>query len=392
MNKKILHRKFNSGLRKIFVGINKGYTKVAVGLTKALGYDRLNEDLLKAACQSYEKTSDYYAAYKIRPKTVDKMFLIEEENDIDAQIGIIMQGPIFTEKHFTLETVKIYKKLFPSAKVFISTWDDQDEQEIQLLSKEPNCEIVFNKKPIEPGAVNANMQRETTLGGIRKAKEEGYKYILKTRGDWRIYAKGSLRFMVHLLEKFPCNRTLFDQNKRIIAADIATEETSIMFYPYWVTDLLMFGEINDMEDYWNSDLMGKSEFNKKTTDDTIRGQNYSWSRRIEEQLLNETRIPMNYIKRKMNAMPEISVKGYWDFLRDYCIIVPKSLLDAFWFKYTDRRANESIDWGTCFPMDGEEKLLTYNFDFVSWMNLYNNDLAYKEEFEKIPRERHYEHY
>lgn len=392
MNGKIIKRKFHSGIRKFFIGINNGYIKASCGIAKLFGYNRLNEDFLKSSCKMYEKSSDYYAAYKIRPKYEDKLFLIEEQNDIDKQIAIIMQGPIFLEDHFTLETVRIYGKLFPSARIIVSTWKDQDENEIELLKKEKNCEILFNEKPLEPGAVNANMQMVTTLNGIKRAKEEGFKYVLKTRGDWRIYSKGALRFMVHLLDQFPCNCISFEQNKRIIAADIATEETSIMFYPFWITDLLMFGEINDMEQYWSSDSMNKSEYDKKKVDTVIRTQHYSWKRRIEEGLLNETRIPMNYIKRKTGVVPDISVKNYWDFLKNYCIIVPKSLLDAFWFKYADRRVNESIDWGTCFPMDSKEKLLTYNFDFVTWLNLYYNDLDYKDEFEKICEDRVYDYH
>lgn len=387
-----IKRKIKGGIRKAFTGINGGYLTFTTKVAGACGYKGLMDDYMISMCKTYEKNTQYYAAYKIRPKTKDKMFLIEGENNIDKEVAIIMQGPIFVEDHFTLETIRIYGKLFPSARVIISTWNDQDKSEIDLLNREPNCEIIYNDRPSEPGAVNSNMQMVTTLNGIKYAKEKGFKYVLKTRGDWRIYAKGSLRFMVHLLDKFPPNCSIFNQNYRIIAADIATEETSIMFYPYWITDLLMFGEINDMEAYWSSDLMGKSECNKVTVDRMLRTEHYSWKRRIEEKLLNETRLPMNYIKRMTGSEPDISVRGYWEFIKDYCIIVPKSILDAFWFKYTVRRANESVDWGTCFPNDSDKDLLTYNFDFVSWFNLVNDDLEYKEEYEKICEERFYSYH
>lgn len=389
MNWKIIKRKAKSGIRKILTGISSGVVNVTCKIAKAFGYSDLIDDHMKSMCKVYEKNSDYYVAYKIKPKTKEKLFTMEGENEFDAQIGIVMQGPLFLQDHFTLETVRIYGKLFPSAKVIISTWKDQDKQELALLEKEPNCLIVFNDKPEEPGVLNSNMQRVSTVNGIRYAKEIGCKYVLKTRGDWRIYSKGALRFMIHLLDEFPCNCTVFEQKKRLIAADIATEETSIMFYPFWVTDLLMFGDVDDMEDYWNSDVTYKSEFNKQYVDKIIREEKYTWKKRIEEELLNEARIPMNYIRRKTGALPNISVKEYWDFLKNYCVIVPKSLLDAFWFKYTDRRVNESADWGTCFFNDSDERLLTYNFDFVSWMNLYYDDLVYLPQYEKICEERHY---
>lgn len=389
---KVIKRKVQSGLKKVLVYLNRGFVSLTCKIGRILGYEGLIDDYMRGMVRAYEKNSEYYAAYKIRPKSERNVFSIEEANENDSKVAIVMQGPIFLQDHFTLETVRIYKKLYPSAKVIVSTWRDQDANEIELLKKESNCEILFNEKPEHPGAVNSNMQMVSTLNGIRKAKNEGFKYILKTRGDWRIYAKGALRYLIHLLDEFPCNCTMFHQNKRIVATDIATSETSIMFYPYWVTDLLMFGEINDMEAYWNSDIMGKDEYNKQTTDRIIRSQNYSWKRRIEEELLNETRIPMNYIKRMTGEKPDISVDGYWDFLRNYCIIVPKSHLDAFWFKYTDRRSNESEDWGTCFLNDSQSNLLTYNFDFVEWVNLLYDDLEYKEEYEKICEDRKYSYY
>lgn len=391
MKWKLVKVKAKAGVRKVLTGINRGMIAVTCKIAGVFGYDDLVNDYMKSMCKAYEKNTDYYVAYKIRPKTQDKIFTMEEENEIDAQIGIVMQGPLFLQDHFTLETVRIYGKLFPSAKVIISTWKDQDKKELGLLEQEPNCLILLNDKPGEPGMVNSNMQRVSTLNGIRFAKNLGCKYVLKTRGDWRIYAKGALRFLVHLLDEYPCKGSLYGQKKRIIATDIATEETSIMFYPFWITDLLMFGDVDDMESYWDSDETHGSEYDKRRVDALIRTEKYTWKRRIEEGLLNETRIPMNYILRKTGEMPNVSVKEYWDFVRDYFIIVPKSLLDAFWFKYTDRRVNESADWGTCFFEDSEEKLLTYNFDFVSWMNLYHNDLKYKEEYERFCRERHYDY-
>lgn len=377
--------------KKVFTMIHKGYLKITCKLAGAFGYDTLMDDYMKAMCKTYEKSSDYYVAYKIRPKTEEKIFTIEEENGFDALVGIVMQGPIFMKDHFTLETVRIYGKLFPSAKVVISTWGGVKPEELELIKKEKNAYVLINEKPEDPGILNSNLQCISTLNGIRKAKELGCKYVLKTRGDWRIYAKGALRFMIHLLDLFPCSDNELKQNQRIIAADIATEETSIMFYPFWITDLLMFGNADDMERYWNSSLTKREGYNKAQVDAVIRSQKYSWKRRVEEGLLNEARIPMDYIRRVTGRVPEISVKEYWQYMRRYFLIVPKSLLDAFWLKYEDRRTNESSDWGTCFINDNQDSLLTYNFDFVSWLNLYSEDLEYKEEYEEFCQKRVYQY-
>ena len=139
--------KIKRGIKNILTVVNQGYISATCRIAGAFGYEYLMDDYMKVLCKQYEKSSAYYVAYKMRPKTEEKIFTIEEENSLDSQVAIIMQGPIFREEHFTLETVKIYKKLFPSAKVFISTWKDQDKEERDLLKEEPNCEIVFCEKP-----------------------------------------------------------------------------------------------------------------------------------------------------------------------------------------------------------------------------------------------------
>lgn len=385
----IIRRKMYSGFRKMFTTFNKGYIQITCGLTKMVGYDRLMDDYMKSTCKVYEKNSDYYTAYKIRPKTEKNIYLLDEHYDTDKKIAIVMQGPIFCEDHFTLETIRIYSKLFPNAKVIVSTWKGENETELDSIKKEKNCVVILNDRPTDSGILNSNLQCITTLNGIRKAKELGCEYVMKTRGDWRIYAKGSLRMMVNLLQAFPCTGNILKQHQRIIAADIATEETSIMFYPFWITDLLMFGQVDDMEKYWDSTFTKGEGLDKKGVDSLIRENNYSWKRRVQEGLLNEARIPLDYIKRETGREQEISVYEYWKYLKDYFMIVPKSLLDAFWFKYQDRRLCESADWGTCFINDNQENLLTYNFDFAMWLNLYSGDLLYKPEYEKISEERTY---
>lgn len=108
--------------RKMTVGIH-GFMVLAIcKAAKIFGYQDIIDDVMKSMCKIYEKQSDYYAAYKIRPKTQEKIYSIEEKNPIDETVGIVMQGPIFVRDHFTLETIRIYGKLFPGAKVILSTW------------------------------------------------------------------------------------------------------------------------------------------------------------------------------------------------------------------------------------------------------------------------------
>lgn len=372
-----------AGIKKAYFGVHQGIITGACKLAQACGYDKLLDDYMVSMMKCYESNTECYASYRLRPKRVEDMALAEEENEIDAQVGIVMQGPLFVGDHFELETVRIYRRLFPSAKIIISTWEGENENEIKLLRAEPNCCVIQSTLPPEPGILHRNYQCASALAGIKKAKELGCKYAAKTRGDIRIYEKGALRFMVHLIDNFPCRGNEFKQNKRLIAYDVATPETSLLYYPYWITDIFMFGDIDDMEFYWNSDPVGRSDMQKKQVDKLIRTKNYTWKKRALEKLHNEIYIAMNYLQRRTGKSPEYTVKKYWEILDNYFIIISKSLLDIYFYKHEYWRYNEALDYGTYFRGDSQEELATYNFNLVSWFNLYNHDMPYHEKYERM---------
>ena len=85
--------------------------------------------------------------------------------------AIIMQGPLVREDDFTLETVKIYEKLFPGTVIIVSTWEDSAEEYVKKLSELSNCIVLLNEPPKFSGILNLNMQVVSTLAGIKKAKE-----------------------------------------------------------------------------------------------------------------------------------------------------------------------------------------------------------------------------
>lgn len=389
MKKEMVRKVYFSAIQKVFVGIHKGYFHITCGLARVLGYADLNEEYLKSSCQMYEKSSDYYAAYKIREKKASMVPSIESLNVTDESVGILIQGPLVLKDHFTLETIRLYAKLFPSCKVILSTWDNESTEELSLIKKELNCIVVTSPIPADPGIINVNLQCISTRRGIEEIEKLGLQYVAKTRTDWRMYQKGSLRFMVHMLQKFPCDNQLFKQNKRIITMDIATSETSILFYPFWLSDIFQFGDIEDMKNYWNHGFSCQGEMTKSGLNQHIRSNKYTWGKRVSEGLLIEARLSTDYYKRMTGNSPNITVDEYWEFVKRYFMIIPRSLTGGYWFKYDSRRYNESADWGTCFKNDSEEKLLTYNFDFVSWMNLICGDFDYPDDYKNMCNTRFY---
>ncbi len=389
MRKVTFNRVIVKIVKKSLISINSGFVNITCKIAKMCGYEGLTDAYMKSMVKCYEKNTDYYAAYKIIAKKSEKVFSIEEENDYDGQVGIIIQGPLVLKDHFTLETIRIYRKLFPSAKVILSTWENENKEELELIAKEKNCTIVTSKVPDDPGVLNVNLQCISTRSGILKAEELELKYVAKTRTDWRMYHQGAVRFMIHLLETFPCKEYLFKQNKRIIAMDIATDETSILFYPFWISDIFQFGEIQDMKNYWDHPVSKQGKMTKGGLDEHIRTNKYSWSRRAKEGLLIEARLAIDYYRRMTGNEPIVTVDEYWKFMKGYFMVIPRSMIGGYWFKYEERRILESMDWGTCFKNDSQDSLLTYNFDFVSWLNLLSDDLNYDDSYKTMCDRRCY---
>lgn len=376
-------------LKKLLFGIHNGFVMFNCKISKLFGYNKMLDEYMKNMVLLYEKNTDYYAAYRIREKKAAQLMTVEQENDLDASVAIIIQGPLVLEDHFTLETVRIYGKLYPSAKVILTTWDSEEQEELDIIRKEKNCIVVTSKLPDDPGVINVNYQCVSTRRGIDEAKKIGASYVAKTRTDWRMYQKGVLRFMIHMLDQYPTDNYLFKQNKRIISQDISTSETSLLFYPYFISDIFQFGNIDDMEKYWNHPLCEQGDMTKMGLDSFIRDNNMTWKERIEKGLIIEARLCRDYYFRMSGKTADITVDEFWRFLRSYFMILPRSITGGYWYKYEDRRICESDDWGTCYKEDSIDSLLTYNFDFVNWMNLYCDDLDYPEKLKKMCNIRKY---
>ena len=135
-----------------------------------------------------EKISNFFFTYHNRPKYVDGLNVYTlEKTKISQEVAIIVQGPIVKESDFTVETLRIYKKIFPGVKIILSTWDDEDQTFINKV-RALDIEVIMNKKPNFGGLSNINFQIVSSSKGIFRAKELGFKFALKTRTDQRIYS------------------------------------------------------------------------------------------------------------------------------------------------------------------------------------------------------------
>src|SRR6185503_18530873 len=108
--------------------------------------------------------------------------------------------------------------------------------------------VVLSDKPEYAGYSNINNQIKSSIAGIFKAKELGVKYVMKTRTDQRIYGLNVVDYFINLIRIFPL-KNINVQKERLIVPSLNT----YLFRIYGISDMTMFGDIDDMILYWNAD-------------------------------------------------------------------------------------------------------------------------------------------
>lgn len=132
---------------------------------------------------------------------------------------IIIQGP---SNHVSL----LKEKWGDSIQLIWSTWAGEE-------SKYTNSDVVvFSTPPIDRGVHNLYMQSVSTLNGISKAKELGFKNVIKWRSDQ--YPTNPIEFV-----------KLFDENNLTLLSG-----NNLGLSPYLI-DYFMGGSIEDVELLWS---------------------------------------------------------------------------------------------------------------------------------------------
>lgn len=286
-------------------------------------YKKINlkkQHLMDYKYKKEEKIGKAFKTYWYRPKKARDISYISKSESF-KNIGIVIQGPILLENSFTLETVKLYKKLYPNCPIIVSTWSDENESELKRI-KECGGIVVQSSYPEIQGHERVNYQKESSLTGIRLAKKMGCKYVLKSRTDQRIYGNNVMDYFKKLINYFPLKIDT-KANKRIICCSLCTIKNRL----YNISDMLLFGDINDMERY----------FNPKDALNTVSGL----------KRFNEFKEPIKWAKTRpgeiffsTNYIENCGHKLKWtyedsDYYRNQLfIVVDSEAIDLFWPKYT----------------------------------------------------------
>lgn len=85
---------------------------------------------------------------------------------------VVIQGPTHCD------IIERIKKGWGNIPIIFSTWEGQPK-----FCYSDDDIVVYNKKPADVGVGNLNMQVISSMGGFLKAKELGYKRVVKWRSD-----------------------------------------------------------------------------------------------------------------------------------------------------------------------------------------------------------------
>jgi hypothetical protein len=315
--------------------------------------DRIHLSIIK----KIEKKEDVFMTEHKRPKFSCDFRIQPQKSIAKSLTAIVLQGPVLKEHDFTYETVLFYAGNFKDSIIVVSTWVDEDESVLNRL-KEAGAVIVLNQKPEAAGISNINYQITTSINGILKAKELGAEYVMKTRTDQRIYGLNVIDYFLNLIQLYPL-KNINVQKERLIVPNINT----FLYRLYGISDMLMFGNIEDMILYWNADYDKRIIIKENTYGFDIKS--------FGELRVCEIYLCTEFIKKTGKEIGW-NFHSSWDvFANNFCIVDYHSI-DLYWPKYFPH--NEIRN--RYYSANNTHQLLT----FSDWVSLYQS-------FYRLPSDR-----
>lgn len=344
------------------------YSKEKQPASHRIIYRILGFKISKKSTKNYKKCSiknskvpliidgDFYNLKNFPIKA--KNYQLQSDAYTIPSLCIVIQGPIVKENDFTLETCKIYKKIFNNSEtIILSTWDTEDKKYLKNFEA-IGVKVLLSKAPDFAGRANLNYQILSTMKGLKEGEKLGCEYAIKTRTDQRFYSTNLSRDLFNLLKIYPPSPNYY-MHSRLVALSF----NSFKYRYYGISDMFLFGNTQDMLKYWNSPLDTKKYEEYKTIK-----QKDLW-----QQYCSETYIASHFLKN-IGVTPEYTLKHTWKIYKDLFIFIDKEILDMYWPKYT----NLDSRWRLFRPNMLEE------MRHSDWLNLYlNDDFFIKEDIELL---------
>lgn len=249
--------------------------------------------------------------------------------------AIILQGNILWKNKFTWNTAISYRKMFPETTVVISTWREEFARLSQEIPLE-GIEVVYSDKPKNAGFANTNLQMVTAHAGVKRAKELGAQYVMKSRTDHRVYnnlALGSLHSWIRHSDVI--QQPNQGQRERIVFLSLG----SFLYRLYGLSDTFTFSHISDALDYWTGELDEKNSI--------------APARTLREYAIQQPAEVWFYSQWLSKYEPlEWTLDHYWKSISERTVVLDSRSIDLFWPKYTSRE-NRWENYGVSFHQHEE---------------------------------------
>ena len=304
--------------------------------------------------------------------------------------AIVMQGPLWYEDNYTINTAQFYRQWYPNAPIIISTWKNEATEAFREVCKKIGVVLLENDLPADSGYGHINYQLESSLKGVEYIKDHtSVRYALKCRTDQRFNRTDFLIYFKNLLRTFPPNGDKMEERMIMIRASKCM--------PFYVSDFLYFSTVEILNNLFNISNQKKAV----RMDPEVQHQrvlkiggkfsslklalNLTKLKEIDERKLRNYNIAMcrfdiyppeifilrSFYKKHIESLnPAKALQTYLKFLRDYLIVVEKNDLLFDWPKYSTNQP-PTIAYGVDFNY---EESMTY----IDWLDVYLN---YKDDDE-----------
>lgn len=210
-------------------------------------------------------------------------------------VGIVVQGPVVGKT--TKLSIDFLNMLFPSAKIVLSTWQNED---VDLFYRDEysKMKLLINEKPNVPGFSNINLQIISSKSGIDYLAAQGCTHVLKIRSDVLITNPSSLNYLMQLHQL---------TNSGIVFSSFNTFLNRL----YSISDQLMFGSVDQLKTFWSVNLA--------TSD--------------QECETAESYLFKNYLLN-FGFTPENTLVSYLQAISKFTVIIDHETLGQIWNKGT----------------------------------------------------------
>lgn len=315
--------------------------------------------LLRKVVDRLNAGSADFVTTKMRPKSAAAVGLMGTPRVAD-DFAVVMQGPVYDDFDFTLETLKLYRRTMPSVRLVVSSWKDTEDLFVER-ARSIGADVVLSEKPEYSGILNVNMQLVSAHAGVQLARDAGATWILKTRTDQRFYAPNLDSFLVSMANAFP-PATKSRQKFRIFGLGMGT----LKFGLYHLTDQSLFGHHEDMYTYWSAPM----RLDKPKADwPTDPGRRFS-EVPVQELFVEaapETYLATQFLQAKGRSL-DWTLADSWAVFRDCFGVVDSGTSDFFWAK--NQVHSQLEDDRRYSQVDNRETL-----DFREWLLLYSGAVS-----------------